>query len=395
MSANSTGFFEYDGSAGSASKDELFLERLDTFMEKCLADIKAFAERELQPYEETRRCIAQWHAKYLFQPPVGTPLSCTASTFADLASGRASQVRSILRDTSRILESLSETSGVESFLLAVDPHEPTDAGFLGGSLRGREFWRGMRGGGEGGARLFKSHLVNQLQTQQRVTAVVQTRDLERQVSTPPKGGPSRSIKTELYESVRSALRRASGIRNAEMKWTNPERLDAFGVRLVGWPEGVPAQNPSSLKVSQNKILLEAIQSGTMRFEKLSNAQNVGSGEVIEGRSPSRADGDGVDEDFSWAYDADAGSPPPQPTAQPAAVQPLLAATSQSLDNSNANRVSWSLDVPDNDRDLTVEYEWDGAFIEAMSTGEKEWNSDLQSPPERPRKRPRSEEPPEI
>lgn len=32
--------------------NDLFLERLDTFMQKVLNDIKAFAERESRPYEE-------------------------------------------------------------------------------------------------------------------------------------------------------------------------------------------------------------------------------------------------------------------------------------------------------------------------------------------------------
>lgn len=44
--------FECETHASDASKDVLFLERFDTFMEKCLGDIKAFAERELRPYEE-------------------------------------------------------------------------------------------------------------------------------------------------------------------------------------------------------------------------------------------------------------------------------------------------------------------------------------------------------
>ena len=53
MSVNpTTSVFEYATHASEASKDVLYLERLDTFMEKCLGDIKAFAERELRPYEE-------------------------------------------------------------------------------------------------------------------------------------------------------------------------------------------------------------------------------------------------------------------------------------------------------------------------------------------------------
>jgi len=44
--------FEPQSMESVSTKDGLFLERLETFMEKCLNDIKAFAERELQPYEE-------------------------------------------------------------------------------------------------------------------------------------------------------------------------------------------------------------------------------------------------------------------------------------------------------------------------------------------------------
>lgn len=52
MSTNTKPIFEYVAHAGEGPKDGLFLERLDTFMEKCLGDIKAFADRELRPYEE-------------------------------------------------------------------------------------------------------------------------------------------------------------------------------------------------------------------------------------------------------------------------------------------------------------------------------------------------------
>lgn len=44
--------FEYESSDNAMCKDPLFLERLETFMDKCLIDIKAFAERELRPYQE-------------------------------------------------------------------------------------------------------------------------------------------------------------------------------------------------------------------------------------------------------------------------------------------------------------------------------------------------------
>lgn len=118
-------------------------------------------------------------------------------------------MRATLCDTSRILESLSEVSGVQSFLLAVDPNDPSDGGFLGGSLIGREFWRvGMRGGGETGARAFKAFYATHAQTTAKSNHIQM---IERHIPTPPpkvKGpeGPAKSLKNELYETVRNALR---------------------------------------------------------------------------------------------------------------------------------------------------------------------------------------------
>jgi hypothetical protein len=104
-------------------------------------------------------------------------------------------------------------------------------------------------------------------------------------------------------------RTASGIRNAEMKWTNPERLDVYGVRLVGWPPSIPAQNPSSMKLSQNKQLLECLQNGTMRFEKSimtpGSTDDLGSSSIGVANNLEEAE---VTDDFSWAYDADGGGP---------------------------------------------------------------------------------------
>lgn len=117
-------------------------------------------------------------------------------------------VRSTLCNTSSILESLSETAGVQSFLLAIDPNDPSDAGFLGGSLVGREFWRGMRGGGDTGARSFRAFYIAHSQTISKAGLAA-----ERYINpTPPplkgKGpeGPARFLKNELYETVRNALR---------------------------------------------------------------------------------------------------------------------------------------------------------------------------------------------
>ncbi|KAI4518582.1 hypothetical protein K525DRAFT_288229 [Schizophyllum commune Loenen D] len=82
-----------------------------------------------------------------------------------------------------------------------------------------------------------------------------------------------------------------------MKWTNQERLHAYGVRLVGWPADIPLQNPSILKATQNAALLDALRKGSMRFERL----NAPPGEDLA----MGTEDDTVDEDISWACN-DAG-----------------------------------------------------------------------------------------
>ena len=119
-----------------------------------------------------------------------------------------SVVRSVLCDASKVLENLSTTSGVQSFLLAVDPFEPLDNGFLGGSLLGREFWRGLRGGGETGARSFRTHCMAQLQSKNIQKDDGSTSPVEPQSSLLPtaRAYHAKSLKNELYEYVRHALR---------------------------------------------------------------------------------------------------------------------------------------------------------------------------------------------
>lgn len=67
--------------------DPLFIERLQAFLDKNLADLHAFSKRENRPFDQvrlyvtmsssetpslissqTRRRVADWHARYLFHP---------------------------------------------------------------------------------------------------------------------------------------------------------------------------------------------------------------------------------------------------------------------------------------------------------------------------------------
>ena len=189
-----------------------------------------------------------------------------------------------------------------------------------------------------------------------------------------------------------------------MKWTNPERLDVFGVRLVGWPEGVPAQNPSTLKVGQNRILLEAMQSGTMYFERLS----YGNPAVSRVNAEDDGDADDPNDDFSWAYDADAsisvpgeGRRTPSPSSKnvETIAQAPKSDVGQTRENDEQGDTSepWTMapGMIGNDTSYTTDYTWDSGMHRSTDTYARDgevWVGESCLESERPRKRPRSEDP---
>jgi len=227
------------------SDDVLLLERLDVLIETTQEMIKTFATREQRPLEQIRRYVAERHCSYLFAP-------------ADLNDKR-DLVHNVLKSTSQTLEALLSTASIHSFFLTVDPNDTTDEGFLGGTVTGREFWRGLRGGGSAGAKAFKTHCLRSIPASPFSTSSAAS-------SLPAsKRLPANALKSGVYTNIRNSLRAASGIRNAEMKWKNQDQLNVYGVRLIGWPPDVPRTNPSTLSVDQNKLVLEALENNTLRF----------------------------------------------------------------------------------------------------------------------------------
>ena len=209
-----------------------------------------------------------------------------------------------------MLESLQFTAGVQSFVLAINPNDAEDEGFLGGSSLGREFWRSLRGGGTAGAKALKSLAISTLQNSTPSS----------QAALHGPGIPSRqretahSLKSEVYARVRSLLRdvfdtschftrvithlhdrSTSGVRNAEMKWTNHGNLSVYGVRLEGWPGGIPMQNPSTLSTGQNRELRDALADGTLRFCRINAETSVTSDAATPSCGPA-----GNSSDLSWA-----------------------------------------------------------------------------------------------
>ncbi|KAI9439967.1 hypothetical protein H4582DRAFT_1564071 [Lactarius indigo] len=246
--------------------DELFLERLDAFTEKTLADIKAFSSRENIPYDQVRRHVAEKHSQYLFNSS---------------APSSRNNIYNILSSTCQVLESLQVTTGVQSFVVAINPNDAEDEGFLGGSSLGKEFWTSLRGGGTAGAKALKSLAISTFQDP----------------SLPPAptfhgtGIPSRqketahSLKSEVYARVRTLLRATSGIRQAEMKWTNHGNLSVYGVRLEGH-------------------LRDALSNGTLKFCRINTEPSTSSvaGETSYGPA-------GNFGDLSWVISEGYDDPP--------------------------------------------------------------------------------------
>lgn len=176
---------------------------------------------------QTRRYIAEWHAKYLFQPSFTTSAneiqspnkhekgiySSKNSLKLVLTSGNT--VRSVLLGASQTLESLHAATGTQAFVLAIDPNDESDQGFLGGSIVGREFWRGLRGGGENGAKMFKLYCQKNLSQSAIRNCGEEQVAVPSQPVTTSKQGPAKALKNELYDQVRNALRyRHPGCPNA-------------------------------------------------------------------------------------------------------------------------------------------------------------------------------------
>lgn len=118
-------------------------------------------------------------------------------------------VRQALQAVAAQLDALRTTAGLEAFFLAVDPADGTDdSGFLGGTTLGRDFWRGLRNGGDAGARLFK-HQCKAASVAARSSGAAAASSCatgsERTLSG-TRRTPAVALKNNLYNEMRTALR---------------------------------------------------------------------------------------------------------------------------------------------------------------------------------------------
>jgi hypothetical protein len=188
---------------------------------------------------KTRRRVAEWHCRWLFglEGSNGRVDSAAEVRIPDHGASAKVDYRNALHHISDSLESLnlitsnaSSTSiasplpSIQSFFLALNPQDPQDEGFLGGSILGREFWRGLKGGGTGGARAFKlfchtSSFAPKAPSIQASTPDATSLEDEHGAEDGPavpaastsaafKRTPAIALKAELYATVRDALRYA-------------------------------------------------------------------------------------------------------------------------------------------------------------------------------------------
>ncbi|KAF8514553.1 hypothetical protein BU17DRAFT_33135, partial [Hysterangium stoloniferum] len=251
------------------SQDGLFMERLESFIDGQLKDIEAFANREQKPIDEA---IAIPHAKYIFSLDPSLPSADNNGPSKEQPFD-PTPLKSTLSRLSGMLQLLHSSAGLDSLLLVKPQPAPPEASWVGGTELGKEFWMGLKGGGVNGARAFrvKSQMRLEADLKSEEQNILDGSITSQSVSTPNAHIPtakirSSDVKTELNAAVRQALRSASGNPSAEMRWTKPAALaELYDVQLVGWPPEVNIQNPSNNGVRQNRILLDYIRTGKMRF----------------------------------------------------------------------------------------------------------------------------------
>ena len=88
-----------------------------------------------------------------------------------------------------------------------------------------------------------------------------------------------------------------------MRWKNQDNLETYGVRLIGWPPGIPMQNPSTLSAAQNTQILNALNEGTMQFLPIGSFGNLPSqAELMHIPDPTRLEETASDMDDYVMYD---------------------------------------------------------------------------------------------
>ncbi|KAI0749334.1 hypothetical protein C8Q80DRAFT_1269231 [Daedaleopsis nitida] len=256
-------FSSAKGKERATDADGFFMERLEMLYEQSLADLRAFAEREGRTYQEVKRRMAELHCRSLFSDPGGND----PQTLTD----RKELTSQVLQGISRQLESLERLASMQSFFLVVNPNDPDDEGFLGALLEVASFGVATVDVVSPGRESSKRNVLDRNPKQH----IQRRQPSSSPLLTPRKKVQSaREVKAELYVAMRDALRTACGIRTAEMKWTNHSNLYVYGVRILGWPDDIPQQNPSTLSTACNRRILDLLKESKISFIRCGNTASA-------------------------------------------------------------------------------------------------------------------------
>ncbi|KAH7325287.1 hypothetical protein B0J17DRAFT_681770 [Rhizoctonia solani] len=243
---------------GESPDGSAFDDRLRSLMRRQGDELRAFAEREGRNIDEIRSQAAGM-------------ATASPHEFLYTAAMQPLTPQDTITRMDAALEHLHQALGYDGFLAVVTPVDADgDGGITAGTKIGLEFWKGLRGGGLAGLKSLK--LRCKANRENMSSGVPERVGATAPVATSTASRKSLDIKQELNSAMRNALREAAGDPLAEMRWTKPEQLEGYGVRIIGWPPEIALRNPSNNPVRDNKTLLQLLKSGQLRFVRKDSSE---------------------------------------------------------------------------------------------------------------------------
>ncbi|CAE6436770.1 unnamed protein product [Rhizoctonia solani] len=251
---------QYHTASGPAESPDgtTFEDRLRALMRRQGDELRVFAEREGRNIDEIRSQAAGM-------------VNASPHEFLYTAAMQPLTPQDTITRMDAALEHLHQALGYDGFLAVVTPVDADgDGGITAGTKIGLEFWKGLRGGGLAGLKSLKLRCKANRETLGGIPERLSTSTPVATTSTASR--KSLDIKQELNSAMRNALREAAGDPLAEMRWTKPEQLEGYGVRIIGWPPEIALRNPSNNPVRDNKTLLSLLKSGQLRFVRKDSSE---------------------------------------------------------------------------------------------------------------------------
>ncbi|KAG8750299.1 hypothetical protein FRC11_010539 [Ceratobasidium sp. 423] len=319
------GTSQYHTTSGTGEPDgTTFEDRLRSLMRRQGDELRAFAEREGRNVDEVGSIVLSMFSYSLIRifystikirsQAAGMATTSPHEFLYSVAMQPLTPQDTITR-MDAALEHLHQALGYDGFLAVVTPVDADgDGGITAGTKIGLEFWKGLRGGGLAGLKSLKLRCKANRETMGGIPERLGTSTVVAAPSTASR--KSLDIKQELNSAMRNALREAAGDPLAEMRWTKPEQLEGYGVRIIGWPPEIALRNPSNNPVRDNKTLLQLLKSGQLRFVRKDSAEweQADPGALVRSTAQAQA---------AQAQSQAQAQPQPIPPAQFVSPQPTI------------------------------------------------------------------------